>query len=76
MVQFRMAGHGVAYTLRTQPNAWIEIAALSAIILTGWWIELGLRLRVAVLGLTVFMILALEAVNTAIEAVVNLVSPQ
>ena len=33
---FRMAGHGVAYTLRTQPNAWIEIAALSAIVVTGW----------------------------------------
>ena len=72
---FRMAGHGVAYTLRTQPNAWIEVAALSAVILTGWWLQLAAG-EWAVLGLTFFLILALESVNTAIEAVVDLVSPQ
>jgi diacylglycerol kinase len=72
---FRMAGHGIAYTLRTQPNAWIEVAALTAVILTGWWFQLAAG-EWAVLGLTFFLILALESVNTAIEAVVDLVSPQ
>ncbi len=72
---FRMAGHGVAYTLRTQPNAKIEVVALSAVLLTGWWLQIAAA-EWAILGLTVFVILALEAVNTAIEAVVDLVSPQ
>ena len=70
-----MAGHGVAYTLRTQPNVWIQIAALSAS-RRDRLADPAAAAEWAVLGLTVFMILALEAVNTAIEAVVNLVSPQ
>ncbi|NJN81113.1 MAG: hypothetical protein HC802_01715 [Caldilineaceae bacterium] len=40
---FRSALSGVAHTLRTQPNAWIELCALAVIVvgagglaLTGW----------------------------------------
>ena len=65
---------GVAYTLRTQPNAWIEIAALSVVAIAGVWFGIS-WLEWALLGLTVAMILALEAVNTSIESIVDLVSP-
>jgi diacylglycerol kinase len=69
------AFEGVAYTLRTQPNARIELAALTVVALAGLWFGIT-ALEWGLLGLTVAVILALEAVNTAIEAVVDLVSPQ
>jgi diacylglycerol kinase (ATP) len=66
---------GVVYTFRTQPNVWIELAALAVVAIAGVWFGIG-PLEWALLGLTIAMILALEAVNTAIEAVVDLASPQ
>jgi len=71
---FTAAVHGVGYTLRTQRNTWIELAAVAVVVAAGLW----LRIRPtewAVLALTVAMVLALEAVNSAIEALVDLVSP-
>jgi len=61
--------------LRTQPNAWIELAAGGVVALIGWWLAISL-VEWALLGFTVALILALEAVNTAVEAVVDLASPQ
>ncbi len=64
----------MGYTLRTQRNTWIELAAAAVVLVAGVW--LGIEpVEWAILGLTVFIILALEAVNSAIEAVVDLVSP-
>lgn len=71
---FRAALHGARHTLRTQPNAWIELAAVAVVTVAG--IAFGIRpLEWAVLALTFGAVLALEAVNTALEAVVDLVSP-
>lgn len=70
----RAALAGMVYTIRTQPNAWIELAALGVVCVAGW--RLGISApEWALLGLTVAVVLALEAVNTAVEAVVDLVSP-
>ncbi|MFN8494810.1 MAG: diacylglycerol kinase family protein [Caldilineaceae bacterium] len=71
---FKAALAGAWHTVRTQPNAWIELAALAVIGVTGWWFAIQ-PLEWALLGLTVFLVLALEAVNTAIEATIDLVSP-
>ncbi len=71
---FKAALAGAAHTLRTQPNAWIELAAMGVVSVAGWCLEIS-GLEWAVLGLTMFLVLALEAVNTAVEAVVDLVSP-
>jgi diacylglycerol kinase len=49
--------------------------ALAVVALLGVWFGIS-ALEWGLLGLTVAMILALEAVNTAIETVVDLVSPQ
>ncbi|MFZ2487537.1 MAG: diacylglycerol kinase family protein [Anaerolineae bacterium] len=71
---FTAAINGVAYTVRTQRNAWIEVAATLVVVAAGivWRIR---PLEWAVLAITVGVILALEAVNSAVEAVVDLVSP-
>lgn len=70
----RAALNGALHTVRTQPNAWIELIAL---VVTG---AAALLFRVSalewgVIALTIFVVLALECVNTAVEAVVDLVSP-
>jgi len=72
---FRAALAGMVYILRTQPNAWIELVALGVVCVAGWWLGIT-RLEWALLALTVAVVLALEAVNTAVEAVVDLVSPE
>jgi diacylglycerol kinase (ATP) len=71
----RAALAGAAYTLRSQPNAWIELAAAGVVVLASWLLQIS-AVEWALVGLTVALILALEAVNTAVEAVVDLVSPQ
>lgn len=72
---FRVALAGVGHTLRTQPNAWIEVTAIVVVTLIG--LGVGLRgAEWAILALTFAMILALEAVNTAVEATIDLVSPE
>ena len=65
---------GAWHTLRTQPNAWIELIAFGLIIMAGWWFAIQ-PVEWALLGLTVFLVFALEAVNTAVEATVDLISP-
>jgi diacylglycerol kinase (ATP) len=71
----RAALAGVWHTVRSQPNAWIELVALTGVTWMGWWFGLT-AWEWGVLGLTFCLVLALEAINTAIEAVVDLVSPQ
>lgn len=75
MVSFRAAWNGVLYTVRTQPNAWIELVALVVVVAAGIWFRVSV-VEWAVLGATMCGVVALEAVNTAIEAVVDLVSPE
>lgn len=74
-ISFRAALSGVVYTLKSQPNAWIELIATAVVIVAGWWMQID-RIEWAVIALTVGLILALESVNTAIEAAIDLVSPE
>ena len=70
---FRAALSGARFTLRSQPNAWIELTAAAVVIVAGWWLQIK-PVEWAIVALTLGMILALEAVNTAIEATVDLIS--
>lgn len=72
---FRVALSGAIHTLRTQPNAWIEVSAGFIIAIFAWIFNIS-ALEWGILGMTIFGVLALEAVNTAIEAVVDLVAPE
>jgi diacylglycerol kinase (ATP) len=75
LLSFRNAFRGWWYVLRTQQNAWIDaIIATIIFILCGW-----LRLPAtdwAIIILTITMVFAAEFINTAIEAVVDLASPE
>jgi diacylglycerol kinase len=60
--------------LRTQRNAWIHAVVSTAVFVLGLWLGLG-RLEWAILVLTVGLVWMAEFVNTALEAVVDLASP-
>lgn len=72
---FRFAFAGWHYVLRTQKNAWIH-AIVSLIVLL---LALKFRLPIhdwAILVIAIAIVWTAEFLNTAIEAVVDLVSPQ
>jgi diacylglycerol kinase len=71
---FGHAFRGWGHVLRTQHNAWIHSIAAIIVFILGLWSRLPLR-DWAVLILTIAMVFAAEFVNTAIEAVVDLASP-
>lgn len=71
---FRYAIQGWWYALRTQQNARIQAVVATAVVIVGLWLRLPAR-DWAVLLLTVAMVFMAEFLNTAIEAVVDLVSP-
>jgi diacylglycerol kinase len=60
--------------LRTQRNAWIHAVISTAVFVLGLWLGLG-RLEWAIIILTVALVWMAEFVNTALEAVVDLASP-
>lgn len=72
---FGFAFAGIAAMLRTQRNAQIHTAITCAVIIAGFALRVSPGEWIA-LVLSITMVLALEAINTAIEAVVDLVSPQ
>ena len=71
---FRHAFRGWHYVLRTQKNAWIHSAIATAVFILGVWLRLPAR-DWAVIILTTAVVFAAEFMNTAIEAVVDLASP-
>jgi diacylglycerol kinase (ATP) len=72
---FWHAFHGWQYVLRTQRNAWIHAVATLLVVLVALWLRLPLR-DWAVLVLTIALVWTAEFINTALEAVVDLASPQ
>lgn len=72
---FGYAFAGWWYVLRTQRNAWIH--AVASILVFGMALALRLQPRdIALLVLTVAMVWTAEFLNTALEAVVDLASPE
>ena len=74
IASFRYAFHGWFHVLKTQRNAWIHSAIATAVFFVGLWVGLPPR-DWAVIILTIAMVFAAEFMNTAIEAVVDLASP-
>lgn len=72
---FRHAFHGLWYVIRTQKNAWIHALATVLVALTAIWLKIPLR-DWPVLILTITSVWTAEFINTALEAVVDLASPQ
>jgi diacylglycerol kinase (ATP) len=74
LASFRYAFAGWWYVLRTQRNAWIHAVAAVAVLVVAIWLELA-RIEWAILVLTIAVVWVAEFVNTAVEAVVDLLSP-
>ena len=72
---FGFAFAGVGAMLRTQRNAQIHTAAMIVVVAAGWFFGVTAGEWIALI-LATALVLALEALNTALEAVVDLVSPQ
>jgi len=74
MRSFRNAFAGWWYVIRTQRNAWIHALATFCVFVLGLWLKLPLS-DWAVLLLTIAVVWTAEFLNTALEAVVDLASP-
>jgi diacylglycerol kinase len=72
---FKYAFEGWWYVIRTQQNAWIHAVVSLAVILLGLWLRLYPR-DWAVIIMAIAMVWAAEFFNTALEAIVDLASPQ
>jgi diacylglycerol kinase len=71
---FKYAFEGWWYVIRTQKNAWIHTVVSLLVVLTGLWLHLQPR-DWAVVILAIAMVWAAEFFNTALEAIVDLASP-
>lgn len=72
---FGHALRGWMYVLKTQHNAWVHSLAAVMVVILGSWLQISPR-DWAVLVLTIAMVFTAEFINTSIEAVVDLASPQ
>ena len=72
---FGYAFEGWALVLKNEPNSWIHAFVSMAVLGLAIWLELSAR-DWAVLLLTMAFVWAAEFFNTAIEAVVDLYSPE
>ena len=72
---FGHAFRGWGYVLQTQHNAWIHSLVATVVIVLGLWLGLPPR-DWALLVLAIAMVFTAEFINTSIEAVVDLASPE
>lgn len=71
---FGYAFEGWQYVIRNEHNAWIHAALTIAVVIVGSWVGIS-RLEWAILVLAMGGVWMGEMMNTAVEAVVNMTSP-
>ena len=74
-LSFLHALAGILFALRHQRNTWIMACATVAAVAVGIWVGLG-RIEWAVLTMTMGLVWVAEFLNSAIEAAVDVASPQ
>lgn len=72
---FGFAVRGLVYVVRTQSNARVHLVATLFVVGLGFWLRLSF-LEWALVAAAIGLVWMAEAFNTAIEAVVDLVSPE
>ena len=72
---FRYAFAGWWFVIRTQRNAWIHMVVSVLVVIIGFWLRLSPR-DWAVIVFAIALVWISEFLNTALEAVVDLASPQ
>jgi len=65
---------GIAYTIKTQMNFRIHLVAILMVVLAGWYFHLSPNEWLWII-FTIGLVLVTELLNTAIEILVDLVSP-
>jgi diacylglycerol kinase len=71
---FRYAFAGWRYVIRTQRNAWIHLLATLMVVSMGLWLRIHGRDWAFIL-LAIALVWIAELINTAVEAMVDLISP-
>lgn len=72
---FGYAIEGIVHVLKTQRNMKVHLTATLVVATVGLFLRLSLYEWLAV-SFTIFFVLAAECINTAIEAIIDLVSPK
>lgn len=71
---FSCAIEGIAYTVKTQRNMQIHLVAAVLALVASWWLDIS-RNDILLVFFAIALVFALEIVNTAIEAAVDIASP-
>ena len=74
-LSFRYAFAGWWFVIRTQRNAWIHAVVSIAVVIVSFWLGLSAH-EWAMIVLAIALVWTAEFLNTALEAVVDLASPQ
>jgi len=72
---FRYAYQGIRHSVLKQANLRIHLFAAVVVIISGIWVKLEYFEWIAVIIVTV-MVIAAELINTAIEELTNIISPE
>jgi diacylglycerol kinase (ATP) len=72
---FRVAMNGIIHTFRTQRHMRFHLYVVAIVVLMGIWLNIGIREMLAFL-LMIALVVVAEMFNSAIEATVDLASPQ
>lgn len=75
LMAFRYAFSGLSYLMRTQPNSRIHLAATVLVVLLAAYVKITVGEWIFLI-LTIGLVWIAEMINTAIETVLDLVSPQ
>lgn len=75
LLSFKNAFLGWWHVMRTQQNAWLHAIATVLALMMAFWLQLSVR-DWAVLIITIAMVWIAEFLNTALEIVVDLASPE
>jgi len=72
---FQFAFSGFFYVLKTQKNAWLHLAATVVVVLFALWLQIE-RLEWLAILLVIGLVWMAEFMNTALEVIVDLASPE
>ena len=71
---FRFAFAGIVSFVRSEHNAWIHLAAAVGAVILGWIVQISAGEWIAII-LCMAMVIATEIVNTAVEKIMDHLSP-
>ncbi len=74
LMSFKYASKGIVEVLKSQHNAWIHLAAALLVTAAGFWLQLSQGEWIAI-ALSIGIVFSAEAFNTAIELLVDKISP-